>query len=442
MADHKFQKDVIGSEHPWDEYSDQPAILRDKSYKKKMKSKQTWEHLLTLLTAVVLFPVLLLASFFNRKKEPVSEHFFSLCVNLDKGEEQYALVEELGCQSIQVRFFLAEIEKIDEYYRFLEGFSDKQILLVVVQSRVHIEDPELLAADMHKVFTRFSPLISQFQIGTTINRSKWGFFSVGEYLRFYKVVQGVRDQYFQQLCLTGPSVIDFEYPYLIRALFNGYRVSFDKLSALLYVDRRGAPENPQMLVFDTYAKIRFLHSIARLSNKSTSKLLLTEANWPLEKTAPWAPTSETECVNETDYANYMLRYYLQALASGCVESVYWHQLIANGYGLVDGRDGLRRREAFYVFKTMLSVLQSAEVQSFEKNGDVFDLLCFDPDKKQNIRVLWCNATQLALREYAEKAQIALEETAIIDKVSNRLDREGLISDSPIYILGDSVNPLS
>ena len=77
--------------------------------------------------------------------EPSSAHFFSLCVNLDKGEEQYALVEELGCKSLQVRFFLSEMDRIDEYYQFVEGFGEKEILLVVVQDRQHIGDHQLLA---------------------------------------------------------------------------------------------------------------------------------------------------------------------------------------------------------------------------------------------------------------------------------------------------------
>ena len=425
---------VIGDQHPWDPYSDQPRIIENRDYKKQMKRKHVKDYILTFLTSCLIFPIALIAWLFNRKKEPFSQNFFSLCVNLDKGYEQYALVEELGCNSLQVRFFLSEMDRLDEYYRFVEGFSGKEILLVVVQSRKHIDDAELLADDIYRVFQKFSPIVQQFQIGTTINRSKWGFFSVAEYLRFYKVVQAVRDQSFGRIVLLGPSVIDFEYPYLIRALFNGFKVRFDKLSALLYVDRRGAPENPQMLAFDTHNKIGLLHSIARLSRQTTSKILLTEANWPLKNTAPWAPTSETECVSEDDYANFMLRYFLQALATKRVEAVYWHQLIANGYGLVDSREGLRKREAFYVFKTMLSMLEDAEVRGYRHQDEVYELRCFDRVKKTEVLILWANCSQIALREYASNSDLNIENRQVFDKLANPLNEEVLVSESPLYII--------
>jgi hypothetical protein len=38
-----------------------------------------------------------------------------------------------------------------------------------------------------------------------------------------------------------------------------------------------------------------------------------------------------------------------------VSKLYWHQLIAPGYGLVDNRDGnIRRLPAFYKFKQLIN----------------------------------------------------------------------------------------
>jgi len=422
--------------HLWDHYSDQPRIITDRAYKKRMKRKHLKDYLLTFLTSCLVFPLALIAWLFNRKVEPSSAHFFSLCVNLDKGEEQYALVDELGCKSLQVRFFLSEMDRIDEYYQFVAGFGEKEVLLVVIQDRQHIGDHQLLAKDIARVFDVFSPLVNQFQIGTTINRSKWGFFSVAEYLQFYQVVQKVRDQQFQGVKLLGPSVIDFEYPYLIRALFNGFKLKFDKVAALLYVDRRGAPENPQMKVFDTFNKITLLHSIARLSPKTSSKLLLTEANWPLSNTAPWAPTSETECVSESDYANFLLRYHLQAMATQRVESVHWHQLIAPGYGLVDSREGLRKREAFLVYKTMLDVLGDVVVKNYQKQGEVYQLACKDRQSDRDVIVLWSNEVELPLEKYLKQENISVENKQFMDKSAVTLSFEtAKVSDSPIYIMG-------
>ena len=38
-----------------------------------------------------------------------------------------------------------------------------------------------------------------------------------------------------------------------------------------------------------------------------------------------------------------------------LDDIFWHQLIAPGYGLVDNRDGkIRKTEAFYAFKKMIN----------------------------------------------------------------------------------------
>jgi hypothetical protein len=50
----------------------------------------------------------------------------------------------------------------------------------------------------------------------------------------------------------------------------------------------------------------------------------------------------------------MIDYFSIAKSSGKVSKVFWHQLIAPGYGLVDNRDGkIRKTKAFYEFKKLL-----------------------------------------------------------------------------------------
>jgi len=50
----------------------------------------------------------------------------------------------------------------------------------------------------------------------------------------------------------------------------------------------------------------------------------------------------------------MLQYFETAKKSGKISKVFWHQLIAPGYGLVDNRDGkIRKTEAFYKFKELI-----------------------------------------------------------------------------------------
>ena len=341
----------------WDHYSDQPHVLK-REEKNALRKGHGWEYIKLVMTNLFYFPYLFLKFLFQKKRvarETVPHSFYGLCVNLDKGEEQYALVEALGVTSLEIRFFLHDMANIDAYVTFAKKFGDdKEILITIIQDRTHIEESVLLKKDMKEVFSKFQDVAQEFQIGNAINRIKWGFVSMEEYLTFYQNVQEVRDEAFPKLTLIGPAVIDFEYHFTIRALFNGFKIHYDKVSALLYVDRRGSPENRQLGIFDLKNKISFLETIVNSAQKANDPIYISEVNWPLSNTAPYAPTSEKECVSETLYTKYMLAYFETAKQSLAIEKVFWHQLIAPGYGLVDNRDNsVCKTEAFYAFKTML-----------------------------------------------------------------------------------------
>ncbi len=341
----------------WDSYSDQPKILQ-KNEKRSLRKGYGYDHVKLLGTTLLLYSYLFLKFFFTSKESPkrqTSSAFYGLCVNLDKGDIQHALVEELGVRSLQIRVFLNDMDHIDAYVDFARKFGpDKEILVTIIQDREHIEDISLLKRDIEILFAKLQPITQEFQVGNAINRIKWSFVSMEEYLHFYETVQKVRDEKFPNIKLIGPSVIDFEYHYTIRALFNSAKVHYDSVSALLYVDRRGSPYHTQMGLFDLKNKIAFLDTIVKSSVKAENYIYLTEANWPLSGTAPYAPTSEKECVSEALYEKYMLEYFDIAKRTGKVEKVFWHQLIAAGYGLVDDREGkIRKRDAFYAFKKML-----------------------------------------------------------------------------------------
>jgi hypothetical protein len=88
-------------------------------------------------------------------------------------------------------------------------------------------------------------------------------------------------------------------------------------------------------------------------------------------------------VSEEEQADYLVRYYLLCLCSGWVDRIYWWQLLAPGYGLVDSRpSSWRRRPSFYALKTLKSfcgdsvyqghfVIPGAHVFNFCKGKDVF-----------------------------------------------------------------------
>lgn len=357
----------------WDYHSDQPYQLKDRPFKKAMRKKELFSLLATLLSSVVILPIALLMQSFIPKRKITTDDFFGMGINLDKEPEAtHSLVDELGLSTLLIRFPLWEMERLEEHVDFVKAYSDKKIILNVMQDREHIEDLSLLKRDLEKLFSAFSPYIEHFQIGSTINRAKWGFFSVREYLRFYAVAYRLKKKRFPSIRLLGPSVIDFEYHFTVHALFNFFKLRYDAVSALLYVDRRGAPENRQM-GFDLLRKVDLLDTLAVLSPKAGRRLYVTETNWPISNTAPYAPTSEFECVDEEHYADYMVRYYLLAFASQKVDGVYWHQLIAPGYGLVDNRSGLIKRPAFAAFKTMHRSLENMQLLSFKEKEGVYTL---------------------------------------------------------------------
>lgn len=406
----------------WDNNSDQPYIIKDKAYKKAMRKKHKADWLPLLWQNLFLFPLgILFARVFKPEKQEIQQ-FFGMGVNLDKGSEQQALIKELGCKNLLIRVPLSDIENLDAYVDFAKSFKNCSILINILQDRAHIDDHKLLKEDVHKIFKSFKGISTQFQIGNAINRTKWGFFSVKEYLAFYKVVFDLKELYFDDYKLLGPSVIDFEYHYTIRALFSKWPIYFDKVAALLYVDRRGAPENTQMVSFDTTKKIDFLYSLASLAKNSSNKLVVSEVNWPLSNTAPYAPTSETECVDEETYAQYMLRYYLLALGTQKVQTVYWHQLIASGYGLIDAREGLRKRPAFEVYKTMLKMLEESQFMEYKKAGDLH-IAQFRDKNSRNFDVLWSSSDRTIPLEKGGK---------VFDMYGQELQGEINISESPIY----------
>ncbi len=205
-----------------------------------------------------------------------------------------------------------------------------------------------------------------------------------------------------------------------------YKVRFDQCCSLLYVDRRGAPENTQMGL-NLQKKILLLHAMLRLSPKNVneSEIVVTETNWPITMTHPYAPTSEEDCVSLDDHASFLVRYYLLALATGVVKNVYWHQLIAPGYGLIDNRKNkLIKYPAYQAFKVMLSFLQGAEFMSLREEKGLFRVSFKKRDG--SIEVLWS----------LKKAEISTENKIINTRDGKEIKglKKITIEGSPVYFI--------
>jgi len=376
----------------WDSLSDQPAHMkRQKKFKQTIRKQHPWELVISALTILLLLPFVFLRYLFGFKKRRDFSlgHFFGMGVNLDKEPGLTPeLIKELGVRDLLVRIHMKEVESLDAYEDFVRSLGDARLMFVLIPSREHIEDRGRLETDLDAIFARFKKYGSRFQVANAINRIKWGFVLPNEYLEFFQNVQKLRDTRYPDIELIGPSVIDFEYHVTLRALFNFFKIRYDAVSALLYVDRRGAPENPQF-VFDLIGKIKLLRAITALSpKKRSSDLYITETNYPITGTGAYAPTSRNERVDEEAYTAYMVRYYLLTISTTLVKTVYWHQLIAPGYGLIDNRDGIVKRGAFFAFRFLYALLSDSRFLAFNVTNGLY---CaeFEKDGKR-IKALWCN----------------------------------------------------
>ena len=143
-----------------------------------------------------------------------------------------------------------------------------ELAFALPQNRELVRDPARWEAAIAELARRFRPLGKRFQIGQAINRSKWGIWNYDEYLALAARAAGIlrAGPAGAGVELFGPAVIDFE-AHVTAAVVNlrppaGLpELRFDGLASLLYVDRRGAPENRQ-LGFDTEGKVRLLAAIA------------------------------------------------------------------------------------------------------------------------------------------------------------------------------------
>ena len=414
----------------WDYYSDQPEVIKDRALKKRIYKSIRWDSFKMVLTNIALYPVAFIVYLLlpTKKKLVDCNQFFGMSVNFDKNPlETQQLIQDLDAQNLLIRVPLHDIENLSSYVRFAEKFKDKNLLINILQDRRHVEDLTLLKSSLRDIFQQFSHLTHRFQIANAINRKKWAIFSMDEFLSFYKVAYNLKQKEFPKLVLLGASIIDFEYYFTLRTLFNWHKVHFDECSSLLYVDRRGAPENTQMGL-DLVKKLHLLQAILRLSPKTGTDIVITETNWPISQTAPYAPTSEEDCVSLEKQADFLVRYYLLSIASGVVKQVFWHQLIAPGYGLLDNRnDKLVKYPSYQAFKTMLSQLQRAEFHSIDIQNGLYHL--FFTKNNTQIEVLWSLTSHDV--DCAEKQLLSIDGKPIEPKTSLE------IGSSPVYFISES-----
>jgi hypothetical protein len=291
-------------------------------------------------------------------------------------DEELRLLKGLGILPVFLRFYHHQGPKQWNYTIDLakqlrrEGHS---VSIALVQDRKAVLEPTRWDGFVGHVLEALQNDVEWVEVGHAINRVKWGIWKLEEYLRLLKPVAEAAEKY-THLYFMGPAVIDFEYHYLagiLNMMPKGFR--FDALSHLLYVDRRGAPENKQGH-FSAEDKFALARAIAEWAPSCEPRLIVSETNWPLLGTGIYSPVgspyevpgprTNDPSVTEDDYADYMIRYLAIALCSGMVERVYWWRLVARGFGLIDDADpsSWRIRPAYPMLKTFLSLLGDSQFE--------------------------------------------------------------------------------
>ena len=404
----------------WDEFSDQPATL-DRRAKRRIRTRGI-RGVLKDWTGAFFLPLPVLRTLVRRRSfQPYyNDDGIGLCVNLERpfsdkkvlsAPEILAIVRPLNLRRIAIRIPLWDIDNLQDYVDFIRQFPAYRILVVILQDRRTIENPGELEGHLERIFESLSDLVCFYQIGNAVNRLKWGFVSQEEWFEFFRIAWNLRNRKFPEIKLLGGTVIDFDPLDHCRSLHNGFAMEYDGYAALLYVDRRGAPENRQM-GFDLVGKIELLSEIMKGSSKlapARSGLWITEVNWPIRDTGPHSPALGASQVGEVEQLHYLVRYYLLALATGKVEACYWHQLVAPGYGLIDNRGAtVRERAAFRGFATLCRLFNGARIERFSTQDELGHYQLTARKEGNETVALWCHDRETTIPMPVGKQYVDIE----------------------------------
>lgn len=345
----------------WDPFADQPHNVAP-------KKERFWYHLryasgyvsLLLSNIQKAIPVLTLYGKYKKKMYretvPMDSPFgVSVSPSENRLEEVLERLMELGIRKTLMRIPSWEKEKLDFYLKSVEKIQAQgfEVVLSLLQRRQDVRNLSDWKNFLNEVFSGFGHLSPFFEIGHAWNRTKWGVWDYREYLRLAEASVSLARKH--GVKIIGPAVIDYEfhlYPIILK------NIAFDKITSLLYVDRRGAPENTQF-GWDTSRKVALLKAVVDGCLKAKRDVWITEMNWPLKGREKYSPAAGRVNVTEEEQANFLVRYFILVLASGFVERVYWWQLAAPGYGLIDNSaKNWRRRPAFFALKCMAQRLES------------------------------------------------------------------------------------
>ncbi len=383
----------------WDYLSDQPHQHASRFEKLRVRLLDAPSHLRQTAAFVAAAPRIMRRYrqlMKNLYQQPTAWGGVGICVRPypEAPDQLLDALDDLSVNKVLLRLHPWDDDHTEEeaLARELAG-RGCDLTFALPQNRDLVRDPDRWRMKIEELAERFMPYGKRFQIGQAINRSKWGVWRYGEYLNLASSAAEILRRT-PGVEILGPAVIDFEY-HVTASILNLRQnaVRFDILSSLLYVDRRGAPEQTQ-LGFDTVGKVALLKAIAETARHCSSRSWVTEVNWPLWE-GPHSPAGRTVSVSPEAQADYLARYYLLALTTGTVERVYWWQLVARGYGLAmprsgagPGRHDLLRRPGFLALATLARELRGSRfIRPLPSPSQTY-LFLFQQDDGEELIAAW------------------------------------------------------
>ncbi len=369
----------------WNEFADQPhnVVPRRERLRHHIRHAGSYVSLIgqnLALAAPVLKRYRKLRRAMHKTSVELNAPFAVSCSPAgERNDDIVAFLKEAGVRRTLVRIPSWERRDLGRHQRFVQLLRSEglDVTAALLQRRDDVLDLSSWQGFVEEAFSALSPGCSFFELGHAWNRTKWGVWDHKEYISLAQAAVPLAEKY--GVRLVGPAVIDFEfhlYPPTLRA------VTFDKVSSLLYVDRSGAPENAQF-GWTAAKKIALWKAVVDCSLSEPKDCWITEMNWPIAGTGEFSPAPGKPSVTEEQQADFLVRYFIIAAASGLVERIYWWQLVAPGYGLIDSRDTpWRKRPGYFAFCNLVRRLEGgrfegkiddrrAEIFLFRRGGEEF-----------------------------------------------------------------------
>ncbi len=417
----------------WNPLTQQPNIPYSKWQRNIEYMEFARDHLKMFWYSIKLLPRLIPEYFALQKRENQRIIEKGFCVGTDNDPSRFDKIlkeiKEIGVNSVLLRIPIWEIENLSYSRYFLEELKNSGVepIVSILQDYNSTVDHNYWKSGVEKILEKFYGISNYYGIGHAWNRYKWGVRSFLQYLDIVEKAEEVKKS-FPGIKFFGPSVIDFEYICTMGVLNHPERKpKFDVVNALLYVDRQGAPENKHV-GFDLYHKTLLMRAIINSVYGEETPFWITETNWPLMAKSEYVPTSLKESVDEETYSDYLVRYYILSLTSGA-ERVYWWQLVAHGYGIIDDIEKeWRRRPAWYSLKTMIEVLGSFRLINRKKEKSIYSFT-FENSRGKLVTVAWSMKKKRRLIIDFDVEDIISRDGEIIPSSDSIF-----LTSSPIYII--------